>query len=84
MTGDDGSPFKQRKLALDETLGPHFTMVHYEPYELIEILRHGVRLPKRNGETLSAWRNVEVHGHVCTWDDFPESLRKVLPKIGWV
>ena len=80
---DDGTPFKKTTLVLADTLGPHFTMVSHEPADQIDLLRRGVSLPEQNMEAFRAWNNLSVHGHACTWADFPAALRAVLPKLGW-
>lgn len=79
---EDGSPWKKTTLALADTLGPHYTMLSHEPKDSITLLRHGIRLPEEP-ERYRAWNNLSIHGHACTWAEFPEALRKVLPKLGW-
>ncbi len=80
---DDGKPFKKKRLTLADTLGPHYTMVSREPDDRITILRRGVTLPDRVPKTFRAWNQTKIHGHACTWDEFPDALRKVLRKLGW-
>ncbi len=80
---DDSQPFVKRNLELAETLGPHYTMVSHEPAERVTLLAHDVIVPEQKPESFRAWNNLPVHGHVCTWDEFPTALRTVLPKLGW-
>lgn len=80
---DDGQPFVERRLALSETLGPHYTMLSHEPADLITLLARDVIVPEQVSESFRAWNNLLVQGHACTWDQFPDALRKVLPKLGW-
>jgi hypothetical protein len=80
---DDGQPFKKKRITLAETLGPHYTMVSREPDDRISILRRGVALPAPVPKTFRAWNQIKIRGHACTWDKFPDALRKVLRKLGW-
>lgn len=80
---DDGKPFRKRRLRLADTLGPHYTMVNCEPDDGINILRRGVTLPEYVPRALRAWNQIPIRGHACTWDDFPDALRKVLRRLGW-
>lgn len=80
---DDGTPFNMNELKLEDTLGPHYTMLKHEPAESITLLRRDVRVPEQNLDSFRAWANLPVHGHFCTWDDFGAALRQVFPKLGW-
>jgi len=80
---DDGKPFRKQRLRLADTLGPHYTMVSREPDDGITILRRGVTLPDPVPETFRAWNQIQIRGHACSWNDFPDAIRKVLPKLGW-
>jgi hypothetical protein len=80
---DNGRPFRRRKLTLRDTLGPQYTMVSHEPAERITYLARGLALPPRDATTFRAWNNLAVDGHACTWDDFPDAVRGILPKLGW-
>ena len=80
---DDGNPFKQKVLALADTLGPHFTMLSHEPIDRISLLRRGVKLPRRSPEVFGAWNNLAIRGRACRWEEFPAALSALLPKLGW-
>ena len=80
---DDGQPFVKRRLALADTLGPHYTMLSHEPPDRITLLARDVVVPKQEPKSFRAWNNLAVHGHACSWDEFPDALRTVLPKLGW-
>ncbi|MBS0263417.1 MAG: hypothetical protein JSS02_15855 [Planctomycetes bacterium] len=80
---DDGQPFTKTSLALEDTLGPHYTLLSHEPAEGITVLRRGVALPDRTPELFRAWNQLTIRGHACSWDDFPAALRETLPKLGW-
>ncbi len=80
---DDGQPFRKRRLKLADTLGPHYTMVSHEPDDGITILRRAVTLPDPVPETFRAWNQIRIRGHACTWEEFPDALRKVLRKLKW-
>ena len=80
---DDGKPFRKKRLVLNDTLGPHYTMVSREPDDRISMLSRGVALPDRVPKTFRAWNNLKIRGHACDWDEFPDVLRKVLRKLGW-
>ncbi|HEV7298266.1 MAG TPA: DUF4259 domain-containing protein [Tepidisphaeraceae bacterium] len=80
---DDGQPFEQRRLELADTLRPHYTMCSHEPADRITFLARDVIVPERRPESFRVWNNVRVRGHACTWDELPEALRAVLPKLGW-
>ncbi len=80
---DKAQPFVKREIVLAETLGPHYTMLSHEPADRISILARGVRVPAQEPQSFRAWNNLAVHGHACKWDQFPDALRKVLPKLGW-
>ena len=80
---DDGKPFRKKVLALADTLGPHFTMLFHEPEERITVLKRGIRVPAQEGRSFRAWNNLSVNGHACRWKDFPDALRRILPKLGW-
>lgn len=80
---DDGKPFTKKALKLADTLGPHYTMLYHEPADRVRLLCRGVRLPERTPQVLRLWRELPIHGHACTWDEFPAALRKVFRKLGW-
>lgn len=80
---DDGTPFRKKSLKLQETLGPHFTMLSHEPDDSIALLRRGVHVPERNTESFAAWNKITIRGHACRWEEFPSALRKILPELGW-
>lgn len=82
---DDGTPFQKTALALTDTLGPHYTMLSHEPVDRITILRRGVRVPERNPEAFRAWHELALNGFSssCTWEEFPEKLVPMLPRLGW-
>jgi hypothetical protein len=80
---DDGSASDKSEILLNETLGPHFTMVYQEPADRITLLRRNVRVPEETAEAARAWIKAPVHGHVCTWKDLPEALGRILPLLGW-
>jgi hypothetical protein len=78
-----GEPFQKGELVLADTLGPHFAMLSHEPADGITMLARSVVVPERTPESLRAWNNLGVSGHACTWDQFPDALRPLLPKLGW-
>jgi hypothetical protein len=80
---DDDRPFDKSEILLSETLGPHFTMVHHEPADRVVLLRRSVDVPPQTAESARAWIKAPVHGHVCTWRDFPQALARVLEQLGW-
>ena len=80
---DDKAPIAKTTLELADTLGPHYTMLSREPADSVTLLRRDVGLPQRNREAFRAWNNLPVQGHATTRDDFPGTLRAVLPKLGW-
>ncbi|HMF17622.1 MAG TPA: DUF4259 domain-containing protein [Gemmataceae bacterium] len=80
---DDQTPFRKSTLKMADTLGPHYTMLSHEPADRVTLLRRNLRLPKRDREAFRAWNSLLVRGQACTWDQFPEALREVLPKLGW-
>jgi hypothetical protein len=80
---DDGRPFVKRRLALAETLGPHYTMLSHEPADRITVLARDVIVPKQTRESFGAWHRLPIRGYACRWDEFPNALRAVLPKLGW-
>jgi hypothetical protein len=81
---ESGDPFMKEELRLEDTLGPHYTMLSQEPSNAMMILRRGVRVPAQVPESFRAWNNLAVTGHATTWNDFPAAVRAVLPKLGWV
>lgn len=80
---DDGQPFTKRSLELADTLGPHFTMLFHEPADRIALLDRDVILPEKTPALFQAWNKIPVSGHACTWDEFPDALHIILPKLGW-
>ncbi len=80
---DDGKPFKLVKLSLDQTLGPHFTMLSHEPAERIEILKRGVTLPPADGYTFAEWNKIPIRGYATRYKKFDADLAEILPKLGW-
>jgi len=62
---------------------PHYTMLFHEPSEVVTILARNVVVPAQNNEAFRAWNHLTVSGQACTWEQFPEALRVVLPKLGW-
>jgi hypothetical protein len=81
---EDGTPFERDRLELADTMGPHFTMLSHEPLDRTFLLRRGVHVPPRGKESGRAWNHLPVDGHACRWENFPDGLRKVLPKLGWL
>lgn len=79
----DGKPFRARKLRPADTLGPHYTMLGREPKDLVTVERRGVARPRMTTKLARAWNHLPVDGHACPWNRFPESLRKVIRKLGW-
>ena len=80
---DDGQPFVKRRLKLADTLGPHYTMLSHEPADRTTLLARDVVVPEQKAESFRAWNNLVVDGHASTWEQFPDALRTVLPKLGW-
>jgi hypothetical protein len=80
---EESTPFKKNVLKLKDTLGPHFTMLMQEPEDRITMLRRGVKVPKQDPRAFRAWLNLPVDGHNCFWRDFPDTLRRILRRLGW-
>lgn len=81
---EDGSRWTKKRLTLAETIGPQYTMLSHEPAELITVLGRDIKLPPDSLERNRAWFHAPIHGHACTWAQFPDALHKVLPQLGWV
>jgi hypothetical protein len=76
----DGEPFTKQSISLEDTFGLHFTFLSREPQELITIERRRVKLPPLNTKTYRAWNEARVERRSCTWKEYPDILRKLLPK----
>jgi hypothetical protein len=80
---DSGEPFTKDALRLEDTLGPHFTMLSREPPDSLTMLRRRVPVPAQTPEAFRAWNSLAVNGHACTWDQLPAAVQSILPKLGW-
>ncbi len=58
-------------------------MLSHEPADRGTVLTRNVRVPQQEAESFRAWNNLAVPGRACTWEEFPDALQAVLPKLGW-
>jgi hypothetical protein len=80
---DDGKPFTRSRLTSKDILGLTYSMIYREPDDRIAVLRRGVALPSRVPKVLVMANGDRIWGHACTWNDFPDVLRKMIRKLGW-